>query len=1259
MAKLSIISCNCQGLGDFHKRKDLFQYLREKKYDVYFLEDTHFNCKQTSQIRSEWGYECFFASFNTHSRGVAILFNNTFDFKAEVIDTDPQGNYIIINLKTMEQEFTLINIYGPNRDSPEFYLKIKQKIEELNLTNIIWGGDWNLVINPNLDYHNYKNINNKKAQEKVIETMGEMNLVDVWREINPELLQYTWRRVRPLQQSRLDFFLISETLLPFVKDSKILHGYRSDHSFISMKFEFKKDEKKRSYWKFNSSLLKEPDCIKGIKETITKIKQQYMIPVYSIEKLNDIPNTDLQLSISDQLFLDVLLMEIRKTVIGYSVKKKKNDMDKEKQLEKEITSLESKLVKTEEDLQLISLKENSLKDLRKKKIDGIIIRSKARWAAQGEKVTKYFCNLEKRHYISKQMFKLIDKNGQEITETKEMIKETRKFYEQLYKRKTVNNVNIEDLVVTLPKLNKEKAETLEGPIAYEEAAKALQSMKNDKSPGSDGFTVNFFKYFWKDIGHFIIRSLNEGFDTGKMSITQREGIITCIPKGDKPREFLKNWRPISLLNVVYKIGSSCIANRIKKVLPELIHEDQTGFVPGRYIGDNLRLLYDIMHYLQNENLPGLLVSIDFEKAFDSVDWGFMEKVLKRFGFGKDIIKWSSAFYNDIKSSIIVNGQASSSFKIERGCRQGDPISPYLFILCAEILACRIREDENIKAVKIDEIEFKISQFADDTTFLLDGDRNSFEKLFEHLDSFGDVSGLKINPDKTNNVWLGNKTNSETRWLPHLNMTWNPLRLKILGIWFTYNLEGMERMNTCDKYLEARTLFNCWAKRSNTPIGRVAVLKSLILSKLIYLWNMLPNPPDDFIESLQKKCFNFVWDGKRDKIKRSISVYHTKEGGINIPDVKAYIQALKLAWMKRIFDDKPGKWKEILKKKVPEIANLDKYGTTKLEKKNVNPFWNDVFKAYSNLGIKYTPETAEELMAEPLFMNTNFKIGKKPFIFPEWITYNATTVRALVKEDGTFKTLNDIREEYNFYPKPLEYFGCVSTVKDFVRKKSIYLNSNKAHAKSKIESLLTSALKGAKPIYNALFGEKEVSNACQKWERLLEKEINWKKIFLKVNNIKETKFKWFQLKICYRVLVTNSILNHMNIVESNRCNFCLSEKDTILHYLWECNHVQQFWNDLIQLLKEKCTHCDRLELNACIVLFGNDENTKFDIGFDEILMKAKFFIYKCRINKTKPNIQCFINNDLKQMHEIDKHVHYLEMRIDIFHRKWLLYSNIVN
>ena len=141
MARLSIISCNCQGLGDFKKRKDVFCYLREKKHDIYFLQDTHFEKNKEKQIRTEWGYESFFASYNSQSRGVAVLLNNTFDFKVNFIDFDPEGNFVILKLATMERTITLINIYGPNRDNPDFYSKINQKIDELNLTNIIWAGD--------------------------------------------------------------------------------------------------------------------------------------------------------------------------------------------------------------------------------------------------------------------------------------------------------------------------------------------------------------------------------------------------------------------------------------------------------------------------------------------------------------------------------------------------------------------------------------------------------------------------------------------------------------------------------------------------------------------------------------------------------------------------------------------------------------------------------------------------------------------------------------------------------------------------------------------------------------------------------------------------------------------------------------------------------------------------------------------------------------------------------------------------------------
>ena len=310
-----------------------------------------------------------------------------------------------------------------------------------------------------------------------------------------------------------------------------------------------------------------------------------------------------------------------------------------------------------------------------------------------------------------------------------------------------NNLSRSDF----PSLTQEQLNNLEGRLTITELSVALKKMAHNKSPGSDGFTTEFWIFFFNDLGGFLLRSLNHAYESGEMSVTQKLGIITLLPKGNKPKQFLKNWRPITLLNTTYKLASSCIAERMKTILPTLINADQKGFMKGRYIEENIRLLYDLIMYSKLHNKPGMLLLIDFEKAFDSVSHKFIFKTLKFFDLGPSFMKWMKLFYNKCKSLVLINGNATNQFDLGRGCRQGDPLSPYIFVICAEILGCLIRKNKKISGICIENKECKISQYADDSTVILDGSNTSLLQTLNTLDLFERISGLKINEDKTNVV----------------------------------------------------------------------------------------------------------------------------------------------------------------------------------------------------------------------------------------------------------------------------------------------------------------------------------------------------------------------------------------------------------------------------------------------------------------------------------------------------------------------------
>ena len=178
------------------------------------------------------------------------------------------------------------------------------------------------------------------------------------------------------------------------------------------------------------------------------------------------------------------------------------------------------------------------------------------------------------------------------------------------------------------------------------------------------------------------------------------GIISIIPKGEKDKRYLNNWRPLCLLNSLYKMISGAIAERIKPALDTIIHSDQKGFVTGRYIGEVIRTTFDTMQYAKDNDKSGLLLTVDFEKAYDCISFKFIKKCLKYLNFGSDLIKWVEILLHNFQAVVNHCGNVSSRFNIARGCRQGDPIASYLFIICIEILAHRLRNDQSVKGFQV-------------------------------------------------------------------------------------------------------------------------------------------------------------------------------------------------------------------------------------------------------------------------------------------------------------------------------------------------------------------------------------------------------------------------------------------------------------------------------------------------------------------------------------------------------------------------------
>ena len=307
--------------------------------------------------------------------------------------------------------------------------------------------------------------------------------------------------------------------------------------------------------------------------------------------------------------------------------------------------------------------------------EGIILCSRAQWYEEREKSTSYFLRLEKLNKSKSHIRKLtLDYDSDnEVVDDILILQELKKFYCNLYSRRSVKT---EEQCLTYlanintPKLLKNETLQCEGKLTLKECWDALVSMGSNKSAGNDGLTEEFYVCFFAEVGSLLVSTLNFCHDKGELTSSQKQAVITLIEKRGKDKRFIKNWRPISLLNVDVKIASKVLAVRLKKVINKLIAYDQTAYVQGRYIGKSIRVIQDLIDFADLEDQEGLIFSSDLEKAFDSVDHNFLLSVLRKFGFGPSFIQWVKTLLCKLESCVMNNGCSTDYFTLHRGTRQG-------------------------------------------------------------------------------------------------------------------------------------------------------------------------------------------------------------------------------------------------------------------------------------------------------------------------------------------------------------------------------------------------------------------------------------------------------------------------------------------------------------------------------------------------------------------------------------------------------------
>lgn len=1250
---VKFISWNCRGLHTFSKIKQVMSRLKQLQSKIVFLQETHLMPKDICRIRNRWPGQVFAASFSSQARGVITMIHKSIPFQMDKTIQDPSGRYLIVQGTLLSKRLNLINVYGPNDDVPKFYSNLFLTLSTFSGFYVM-GGDFNCTLDPIRDRSSGLDQSHKQTRKTLNYFIKDLNLVEIWRHLHPKDIQYSCFSRTYQSYSRIDYFLISVTLMSYITDCSYDSIVISDHAPISLTYIDPKLLGNPPKWRFNPKWLLDDQFNKHI--------------LQQIDMYFDINTTQTSASIRWEAFK----VFIRGVILSVTSSKSKS-------FKKELTELDTKIKLLEKTLsnkndsnihqELLNLR-TKFNELSAKKAAASLMMLRQNYYDQGEKAGKLLAWRIKQKQ-SERTINSIEDNCGIITVDPVKINDTFKyFFETLYSSEYVDNSTQKEFLdsLSIPIISEETKLSLDMDITEEEITEAINSLTAGRTPGPDGLNVDFYKKFKRKLARPILDMFKESFANGMLPESLRHALITLIPKPNKINTKCDSFRPISLLNTDVKVLSKILARRLETLLPKIIHRDQNGFIKGRQGFHNVRTLLNVL-YLKKGACDAAILSLDAEKAFDRVEWPYLFEVLKRFGFGEIFCKWIKILYMHPMAEVLTNNIVSKAFNIQRGTRQGCPLSPLLFILAIEPLAIAVRSHSNILGIRSDTIDLRISLYADDVILYLTNLAHSIPSLIRLLSLFGNFSGYKINQSKSC-ILLLNNGDSQIPNVTQFNVVDSFI---YLGIKITANVDHISLvnyqplLNTVSKFIER------WKNLPISLIGRVNIIKMSVLPKILYLFQNIPLcPPTSFFTILRRSFTDFIWNNKRARVRLSLLYLPYNRGGLQFPNLQWYYWAAQLRSTLYYFSSEHcTSWVDIesffIKSKLPLNLYLYSADIKSLRKdKDVlsfNPILINTINVWCDV-YKYLGQCNTLSCFTPIWGNKRFKPARSDPGFKMWFDKGLQKIEDFYRE----KDLMSFAEIVAQFDIPKKHFFKFLQFRSYV---SSYQGAKLTKPnKTPLEELLSKSAqtKGLISMFYKMLESHSKESSESKlasWREDLNVNIPsdvWDGICTKAHvqtvnsNLKLIQYNWIM-----RTYITPVRLNKINQNIPDTCIKCSDDKGTLLHCMWNCPKVQEFWKEVAIFISQMVSI--NLPMKPEIFILGIIPENTVDHGstrklVDISILQAKRLIALYWKKVEKPSIVQWINN-MSFCLAMEKITYILKGKISSFEKIWTPFISFIS